>query len=76
MCAGQCDSGLDPVGAEAGGFWTQTAPLEDGRAGRERVLVRDKERQGNDAGFFFQAEGMKLSGMNNKLTIQKSRLTL
>lgn len=29
MCAGQCDSGWDPLGAEAGAFWTQTAPLED-----------------------------------------------
>lgn len=75
MCAGRCDSGCDPLGAEAGTFLDTNGTTGRQRAGRERVLLRDKERQGSDA-VFFEAEGMKLSGMNNKLTIQKSRLTL
>lgn len=39
-----------------------------GEEGREQVLGRDKSRQGNIAVFLFLEEGIKLSGMNHKLT--------
>lgn len=48
----------------------QTGPLEDKRAGHERVLLSDKERQGSSA-IFLARGGIKLGGMNSKLTVRK-----
>lgn len=67
--AAQCVGGLLSAGIRAGTFWTEAVARQDrGEEGREQVLGRDKSRQGNIAVFLFLEEGIKLSGMNHKLT--------
>lgn len=52
MRAGRRAGGWDPAGAETGTFLDTNCGTGGQRAGRERVLLRDKGRQGKRAIFF------------------------